>query len=336
MGIAILNKISGFYGILSLITGHPIDFSQWVFYLSSILILPFYINGLQNVKNPNLPKFSLISLIFCGDTLASILFILFFSYQWFSTDSSGTVVKDPVGVAPPADAVSQVTKSTTGVIPEAKATANAGAADTVVEQVDAKSTAATTTTSDIITKQTTTRGLQDDYVIETPGNNDAAADAADAGQIDNFELESPDEDKNRKIYANRLVKKAITYAASQVTSTSIASAATAAATQFLARDAASDKEAAKLASQSASKTYELMTTILTCVIVIIIRIYFTLVILSFTRLLLKSSKYGVDSDDFNNRRSNSRANDVNESKFKQYLHKMEDKAVDFIIWVFDE
>lgn len=239
-------------------------------------------------------------------------------------------------MAPPADAVSQVTKSTTGVIPEAKATANAGAADTVVEQVDAKSTAATTTTSDIITKQTTTRGLQDDYVIETPGNNDAAADAADAGQIDNFELESPDEDKNRKIYANRLVKKAITYAASQVTSTSIASAATAAATQFLARDAASDKEAAKLASQSASKTYELMTTILTCVIVIIIRIYFTLVILSFTRLLLKSSKYGVDSDDFNNRRSNSRANDVNESKFKQYLHKMEDKAVDFIIWVFDE
>lgn len=90
-----MNKISGFYGMLSLFTGHPLDFAQCLYYLTSILITPFYISMLRNLsitlptsairfKNSTINKLSFVTILFQVDTVLSLLFTLYFSWFWFS------------------------------------------------------------------------------------------------------------------------------------------------------------------------------------------------------------------------------------------------------------
>lgn len=271
-----MNKISGFYGILSLITGHPIDFSQWLFYSSSILILPFYVNGLQNVKKPDLPKFSLISLVFCADTVASIFFILFFSHQWFGNND---------------------TESSTNASPAASTAASiaAVAVATAFTPATAATGTAITATRTAITAATTAATTAANTAVTT-----VAAAAATAAH--DYVLEDP------SAVATNLYKRTV---------------------DIYLRDT----DAAKLASQSASKTYEFLTILFTCIIVVVIRIYFSLVLLSFTRQILKSSKYGVNSDDFHQRNN---LTNTNQGKFKTWLHRLENKSVDILIKIFDE
>lgn len=243
LGIAIINKLAGLYGILSLITGHPIDPLQWVFYLSSIIVIPFYANGLVSVRHPSLPKYALISVIFLLDTVFGVLFVLWFAFQWFSTPVSESLVSQ--------------------------------AAVTLIET--APIAIATTTTSSSSIKPLTTQ---------------------------TYELEAPFED-NEDILIRRALQAAAILAARDV------------------------------ASQGASYTYELMVTIVTTIFVTVARIYFTLVILSFTRLLLKSKKYGIDSDNFNDR-NNDHLIEGSTSKPKKWLYSLENKAVDVIMLLFKE
>ncbi|KAH3672284.1 hypothetical protein WICMUC_004379 [Wickerhamomyces mucosus] len=82
LGIAILNKMSGFYGLLSIFTGHPLDLSQWIFYFFSILIIPFYLNGLKNILKPKVINFAPILVLFSVDTLISLWFVIYFALEW--------------------------------------------------------------------------------------------------------------------------------------------------------------------------------------------------------------------------------------------------------------
>lgn len=111
MGVAILNKAGGIYGVLSLFTGHPINFWQWLYNFLNILVLPFYISGMLNLKNRanNARKLSLTCLVYIIDTVVGVLYTIYFIYFWFSREdnnptavpgySSGTKVESAIDTA---------------------------------------------------------------------------------------------------------------------------------------------------------------------------------------------------------------------------------------------
>ena len=97
LGVTILNKASGLYGILSLFTGHPINFWQWLYNLLSLIALPVYASALINlkVKSRNLRKISLATIVYTLDTILGSLFTLYFIYFWFTLED-GSVKSDGV------------------------------------------------------------------------------------------------------------------------------------------------------------------------------------------------------------------------------------------------
>ncbi|CUM63135.1 uncharacterized protein PRCAT00000702001 [Priceomyces carsonii] len=86
LGVAILNKAGGAYGVLSIITGHPINFLQWLYNLLALLVLPFYIYGLSNLRNrsKNVKTTSLTCMIYIIDTIVGSFYTIYFIYFWFS------------------------------------------------------------------------------------------------------------------------------------------------------------------------------------------------------------------------------------------------------------
>lgn len=96
MGIAILNKASGIYGILSIITGHPINIWQWLFNVLALLTLPFYMRALSNLKNKpkNGRTTSLACIIYIVDTFVGLLYTFYFMYLWFSEQEQDVAKRD--------------------------------------------------------------------------------------------------------------------------------------------------------------------------------------------------------------------------------------------------
>ncbi|KAI5951185.1 hypothetical protein KGF54_004259 [Candida jiufengensis] len=95
LGITILNKAGGLYGILSLFTGHPINFWQWLYNSLALIMLPIYANALINLTNKqnNLRKISLASVCYLLDSLIGIFYTVYFMLFWFySEEESGTDV----------------------------------------------------------------------------------------------------------------------------------------------------------------------------------------------------------------------------------------------------
>lgn len=90
LGVAILNKAGGAFGVLSLLTGHPINFWQWLYNVSCLCILPFYISALSNltVKFRNVRKISFACLIYTFDTAFGLLYTFYFTYFWFSSEDT--------------------------------------------------------------------------------------------------------------------------------------------------------------------------------------------------------------------------------------------------------
>lgn len=87
LGITILNKCSGAYGILALFTGHPLEIMQWISYLWCILTLVVYSQGLYQIHKPQLYTFSQILVTFTCDTIVSYVFTLWFTFNWFNSDN---------------------------------------------------------------------------------------------------------------------------------------------------------------------------------------------------------------------------------------------------------
>lgn len=113
LGVAILNKAGGIYGVLSLLTGHPINFWQWLYNFLAIVLLPFYISALINLKDKfsNARKVSLACLIYVADTLVGMLYTFYFIHFWFSReDNNPTAVpgQDASGSKYPSQADSVV------------------------------------------------------------------------------------------------------------------------------------------------------------------------------------------------------------------------------------
>ncbi|KTB14351.1 Inositol phosphorylceramide synthase regulatory subunit KEI1 [Nakaseomyces glabratus] len=100
LGITILNKCSGAYGILALFTGHPLDYMQWISYLWSVFTLIVFSQGLFMIHKPKLIVFSQILVYFTADTVLTCFFTLWFSAQWFqSANEEKHETSAPVGVS---------------------------------------------------------------------------------------------------------------------------------------------------------------------------------------------------------------------------------------------
>lgn len=98
LGITILNKCSGAFGLLAPFTGHPLDFMQWIFYLWSIATLIIYAQGLSTYK-PNLLQLSQIFITFCIDTFFTCLSTLWFTHQWYTIEDNTPTQKSIAAAA---------------------------------------------------------------------------------------------------------------------------------------------------------------------------------------------------------------------------------------------
>lgn len=83
-----MNKAGGVYGILSIITGHPLNFWQWLYNILAIFTLPFYISALIHLRDKprNVRKLSLATIVYVLDTAIGIFYTLYFIYFWFSLE----------------------------------------------------------------------------------------------------------------------------------------------------------------------------------------------------------------------------------------------------------
>lgn len=89
LGITILNKAGGVYGFFSLITGHPINFWQWVYNFLCVAVLPVYVSSLMNVTTKgNTKKFSLCCITYVLDTIIGLFFTLHFGLWWYFTEGN--------------------------------------------------------------------------------------------------------------------------------------------------------------------------------------------------------------------------------------------------------
>lgn len=90
LAIAILNKAGGAYGILSILTGHHMNFLQWLYNLLSFVMLPFYISTLSNLleKGKNVRKVCLGCLVYVADTALGLFYTAYFVYFWFRREDS--------------------------------------------------------------------------------------------------------------------------------------------------------------------------------------------------------------------------------------------------------
>jgi len=106
LGIAILNKASGVYGFLSIVTGHPINFWQWLYNMLAIATLPFYIKALVKLKTkPNNGRTtSLACIVYIIDTIVGVFYTIYFIYFWFHdedniSETTMTTTTEPTGSA---------------------------------------------------------------------------------------------------------------------------------------------------------------------------------------------------------------------------------------------
>lgn len=94
LGISIFNKAGGAYGFLSIFTGHPINFFQWLWNILCILILPFYISSLLNLAKVkmarNVRKMSLCTVVFLMDTAIGVFYTFYFIIFWFHNEENST------------------------------------------------------------------------------------------------------------------------------------------------------------------------------------------------------------------------------------------------------
>lgn len=94
LGISILNKCSGAYGILALFTGHPLHFSQWLLYIWSIATLIICAQGLYQIHKPNVLTFSHIFVTFVIDLVVTCLFTVWFTAEWYGSEGNNPSTED--------------------------------------------------------------------------------------------------------------------------------------------------------------------------------------------------------------------------------------------------
>lgn len=126
LGVVVLNKFSGMYGILALFTGHPLDLMQWIFYIWSVFCLVVFIAGLKQVYKPTLLTMSTVTFIFTVDTFIGCLYCLWFTAIWFSQEEPVKPLKSAGSPLGPAHENKLATQKGTSLNNNASQSASAG------------------------------------------------------------------------------------------------------------------------------------------------------------------------------------------------------------------
>ncbi|KAK9477371.1 Inositolphosphorylceramide synthase subunit Kei1-domain-containing protein [Lipomyces japonicus] len=79
----VVNKASGIYGLLSIFTGHPITGPQLALNIISLVLLPFFLYALHNVRRQNPLPVVAYAYVYFGDMLANVAFTIYFAVSWF-------------------------------------------------------------------------------------------------------------------------------------------------------------------------------------------------------------------------------------------------------------
>ncbi|KAK9454143.1 Inositolphosphorylceramide synthase subunit Kei1-domain-containing protein [Dipodascopsis uninucleata] len=80
---AIANKASGIYGLLSIVTGHPITAPQLLMNVLSVILLISFLFALHSIRKQNALPVVAYSYIYFFDMLANVAFTIYFSVTWF-------------------------------------------------------------------------------------------------------------------------------------------------------------------------------------------------------------------------------------------------------------
>lgn len=120
ISFGILNKVSGFYGLASILTGKPISAMEWILNIWSLVLLSVFILAYVGVRNGRALTILLFAHVYLVDSLFIIAFTIFFCVKWFKTHK----VSDMADVASSAISLQlRQTASATGTAVEAAATA---------------------------------------------------------------------------------------------------------------------------------------------------------------------------------------------------------------------
>lgn len=110
IAIGLLNKASGFYGILSIFTGHPLSVMEWILNILSLVTLPLYILAFQTIHTRNALRMVLFAYLYSIDTLCSVGFSIYFCVHWF-TEKAKVVAASGSESSPGAAATSSAAPS---------------------------------------------------------------------------------------------------------------------------------------------------------------------------------------------------------------------------------
>jgi hypothetical protein len=95
LAIGMFNKASGFYGILSIFTGHPIGAVEWVLNIVSLCLLPFYVVTYAKFAKKDALQMLVFAYAYVADTFINLGLTIFFCVHWFTSVSRK--VQSPMG-----------------------------------------------------------------------------------------------------------------------------------------------------------------------------------------------------------------------------------------------
>lgn len=90
VSFGILNKASGFYGLASLLTGHPISAMEWILNIWSLVLLSIFVLAYLAIRNRQALTILAFAHFYVVDTLFSVAFTIFFCVKWFKVQHSKT------------------------------------------------------------------------------------------------------------------------------------------------------------------------------------------------------------------------------------------------------
>lgn len=84
--MGLLNKASGFYGILSIFTGHPLSVMEWILNVFSLILLPVYCAAFLTVTHRNALQMVLFAYLYTIDTVVCSIGIGIYNIvHWFTS-----------------------------------------------------------------------------------------------------------------------------------------------------------------------------------------------------------------------------------------------------------
>lgn len=117
--IGLLNKASGFYGILSIFTGHPLSVMEWILNLLSLATLPLYIMSFQSIQTRNALHMVLFAYLYTLDSLCSIGFSIYFCVHWFTEKAKAMASSSATDPSAPSTPTPAGAFSTSTMLPTA-------------------------------------------------------------------------------------------------------------------------------------------------------------------------------------------------------------------------